>query len=53
MPSIQVSIVDDHALFRRGVADIIRQSDDFSLMQEYSSGYDFIQSLDYVCPDIL
>ncbi|MCK8639503.1 response regulator [Acinetobacter schindleri] len=53
MPSIQVSIVDDHALFRRGVADIIRQSDDFSLMQEYSSGYDFIQSLDYACPDIL
>lgn len=53
MSQIKVSIVDDHALFRRGVAEIIRQSDDFSLIQEYSSGYDFIQSLSHTCPDIL
>lgn len=41
MNRIQVSIVDDHALFRRGVADIIRHSGQFELLQEYSSGQHF------------
>lgn len=53
MPAIQVSIVDDHALFRRGVADIIRHSEGFELLNEYSSGHAFMTSLSEKCPDIL
>ena len=46
MNKIAVSIVDDHALFRRGVADIIRQSEHFDVQQEYSSGSAFLSALD-------
>jgi two-component system, NarL family, nitrate/nitrite response regulator NarL len=53
MSLIQVSIVDDHALFRRGVADIIRHSDKFNLMNEYHSGENFINVYEDACPDIL
>ena len=53
MSDIQVSIVDDHALFRRGVADIIRQASQFSLQDEYSSGHDFLEALYTQIPDIL
>ena len=53
MAKIQVSIVDDHALFRRGVADLIRQSTQFSLLQEYSAGQDFLAEIHAPRPDIL
>ena len=53
MKPIRVSVVDDHALFRRGVADIIRGSCDFELLQEYSTGQAFLVSLSEQCPDIL
>lgn len=53
MPKIQVSIIDDHALFRRGVADIIRHSNDFELLCEYSSGHDFLNEFTVRSPDIL
>ncbi|WP_155518082.1 response regulator, partial [Acinetobacter pittii] len=46
MNKIAVSIVDDHALFRRGVADIIRQSEHFDVQQEYSCGSAFLSALD-------
>jgi two-component system, NarL family, nitrate/nitrite response regulator NarL len=42
MNKFTVSIVDDHALFRRGVADIIRQSGQFKMNKEYAGGLDFL-----------
>lgn len=42
MNKFAVSIVDDHALFRRGVADIIRQSGQFKMNKEYACGLDFL-----------
>jgi two-component system, NarL family, nitrate/nitrite response regulator NarL len=53
MTKIKVTIVDDHALFRRGVADIIRHSDQFHLVQEFSSGQSFLQALTDTCTDIV
>lgn len=53
MNKFAVSIVDDHALFRRGVADIIRQSADFQVHKEYSSGLDFLTELPHADIDVL
>lgn len=49
----KVSIVDDHALFRRGVADIIRQEQGYVVLAEYASGADFLQDLPEQYPDVL
>ncbi|MHA3048113.1 response regulator [Acinetobacter sp. ANC 4641] len=49
----KVSIVDDHALFRRGVADIIRQEQGYAVLAEYASGADFLQDLPEQYPDVV
>lgn len=53
MSNIRISIIDDHALFRRGVADIIRDSAHFEVLREYASGHDFLDECEHYCPDIL
>ena len=42
MQPFNVIIVDDHALFRRGVADILQQSLHFRCQHEYANGMDFL-----------
>lgn len=49
----KVSIVDDHALFRRGVLDILRQSGGYQVLAEYSSGKDFLCNMQLNYPDLL
>lgn len=41
----KVSVVDDHALFRRGLVDILRQSGEYEIIAEYSSGKLFLESM--------
>lgn len=53
MSNIRISIIDDHALFRRGVADIIRDSSTFEVLHEYASGHDFLNEYEACSPDIL
>lgn len=53
MTKFAVSIVDDHALFRRGVADIIRQSEQFQIRNEYASGLDFLSEIHSTDIDVL
>lgn len=53
MSNIRISIIDDHALFRRGVADIIRDSSMFEVLNEYASGHDFLNEYETCSPDIL
>lgn len=53
MSNIRISIIDDHALFRRGVADIIRDSSMFEVLNEYACGHDFLNEYESCCPDIL
>lgn len=50
---IKVSLVDDHALFRRGVADIIQHSHEYCVLAEYPSGQAFLQQWKSQYPDIL
>ncbi|MBJ9984714.1 response regulator transcription factor [Acinetobacter sp. S40] len=53
MPVYTVSIVDDHALFRRGVLDILRQSGRYQVLAEYASGREFLGQMQQVYPDLL
>ncbi|MEQ1141926.1 response regulator [Acinetobacter soli] len=41
----KVSVVDDHALFRRGLVDILRQSGEYEIIAEYSSGKCFLENM--------
>lgn len=41
----KVSVVDDHALFRRGLVDILRQSGEYEIIAEYSSGKRFLENM--------
>lgn len=52
--SINVALVDDHSLFRKGVADTIRDLNGFSVLFEANNGKDFIEKLsDSALPDIV
>lgn len=42
---IKITIVDDHILFRRGVAIIINSFSDYKIISEASNGKEFIQNL--------
>lgn len=53
MPNYTVSIVDDHALFRRGVLDILRQSGYYQVLGEYASGKEFLAQMQQDYPDLL
>ena len=49
----KVSIVDDHALFRRGVLDILRQTEEYEIVAEYSSGKAFLANMQEAYPELL
>ena len=49
----KVSIVDDHALFRRGVLDILRQTEEYEIVAEYSSGKAFLAKMQEEYPELL
>lgn len=49
----KVSIVDDHALFRRGVAELLQLSGDYSILAQYASGQDFLADQQQHNPDLL
>ncbi|OAL83114.1 response regulator [Acinetobacter terrae] len=53
MEKMKVCIVDDHALFRRGVAEIIGQADGYQLIGEYVSGLDFLENFPQLLLDVL
>lgn len=42
---IKLAIVDDHLLFRHGMAQILSQIDDFEVVLEASDGQDFLEKL--------
>ncbi|GAA5002376.1 two-component system response regulator NarL [Acinetobacter puyangensis] len=49
----KVSIVDDHALFRRGVAELLQQSAQYHVLAQYSSGQALLQDMAQHYPDLL
>jgi two-component system nitrate/nitrite response regulator NarL len=50
---ISVVVVDDHPLFRRGVVELLNESDDMQVIAEYENAFELIDNLDRTYPDLL
>ena len=53
MTKIKLALVDDHNLFRRGIASILGQVADFDLVLEASNGQEFIDKIARKMPDVV
>ncbi len=53
MKKIKIAIVDDHNLFREGLAFLLSQSKEIDIIGEASNGYEFLKLLDFKLPDIV
>lgn len=53
MTKIKLALVDDHNLFRRGIASILGQVADFDLVLEASNGQEFIDKIPRKMPDVV
>lgn len=53
MAKIKLALVDDHNLFRRGIASILGQVADFELVLEASNGQEFIDKIPRRIPDVV
>ena len=53
MIKIKLALVDDHNLFRRGIASILGQVPDFELVLEASNGQEFIDKIPRRMPDVV
>lgn len=51
--TIKVLVVDDHALFRRGVVELLREQPDFSLAGEAGSGPEALKLSRQLKPDVV
>ncbi|WP_394992741.1 response regulator [Emticicia sp.] len=45
MPKIQIAVVDDHGLFRKGIISILQQVHDFEVVMEATNGQEFLDKL--------
>ena len=50
---ISVVVVDDHPLFRRGVVELLNDSDEMTVIAEYDNGFTLLDNLEGNYPDIL
>lgn len=50
---ISVVVVDDHPLFRRGVVELLNDSDELTVIAEYDSATSLLNNLSDTYPDIL
>ena len=53
MAPVRVLIVDDHILFRRGVAAVISNRDDITLVGEGADGLEAIEKAKTLIPDVI
>ncbi|MFQ5767575.1 MAG: response regulator transcription factor, partial [Acidobacteriota bacterium] len=53
MDLIKVLLVDDHALFRAGVAGLLRQQKDFNVVGEAQDGREAVEKAADLMPDII
>jgi DNA-binding NarL/FixJ family response regulator len=44
---ISIAVVEDHALFRKGVISMLERESDIRVVSEYCDGREFLQSLEY------
>ena len=50
---LSVAVVDDHPLFRRGVVELLNDSDELRVVAEYDNGAGLLANLAQVQPDIV
>ncbi len=50
---LRVMVVDDHALFRRGLEMVLQQEPDIELVGEASDGAEAVETAQEVMPDIV
>ena len=53
METIKVLVVDDHTLFRRGIADVLSSQDDLELIGEAVDGLEGIEKARQLRPDVI
>ncbi len=44
---INIAVIEDHALFRKGLISMLERESDIKVVAEYADGREFLQSLDY------
>jgi two-component system nitrate/nitrite response regulator NarL len=50
---IKLVVADDHPLFRRGVVELLNDSEEMEVIAEYDNGFSLLENLDQNYPDIL
>lgn len=50
---ISVVVVDDHPLFRRGVVDLLNDSEQINVIAQYEEAFSLIDNIDSLNPDLL
>src|SRR5262249_47691818 len=50
---LKVLVVDDHALFRRGIQMVLRQEPDIDVVGEAADGIEAVESAREVAPDVI
>jgi DNA-binding NarL/FixJ family response regulator len=53
MPKIRLVVVDDHALFRRGLVSLLSDMSDFTVCAEAGNGKDALPLIEEMNPDII
>ena len=53
MEKIKVLIVDDHTLFRRGIASVLGMQNDLELVGEASDGFEAIEMVKQLSPEVV
>jgi DNA-binding NarL/FixJ family response regulator len=53
MPKIRLAVVDDHALFRRGLVSLLSDMGDFTVCAEAGNGKDALSLIEKLNPDII
>lgn len=53
MSPINLVVVDDHALFRRGLISLLSEMPDFQVIGEASNGHEALQVIEKMQPDIV
>jgi DNA-binding NarL/FixJ family response regulator len=53
MSRVNLVVVDDHALFRRGLISLVGEMPDFNVVGEASNGHEALQVIENTHPDII
>lgn len=53
MDAMKVLLVDDHTLFRSGIASLLSQQDDFEVVGEAANGFEAVELSKQLMPDII